>query len=250
MRKSIRPNKLFGFSSFAELDGGAILPAPGNNSGGDLFEMMKYRGRDRRGFELETTPISIEGPRPPDVATHLRRIRRERGLSLEALAKLSGVSRAMLGQIETGKSILTITLIWKVAQALGIPATELIAAPNDQRSVLIPRSKQRIVVNGSGGIRIRPFATPDFPLPFTASEILIEPGHREVLPGAGAGVRAALLLITGTLEVAVASDEPTTRLEREDAILFNAGFQHSLFNPGTEDAVAHLIVAGSREPGM
>lgn len=211
--------------------------------------MMKPRARDRRGYVLETRPLSTDGSRPPDVATNLRRVRREQGLSLETLAKLSGISRAMLGQIETGKSVPTITLIWKAAQALGVSAAELIASPTEVRSVLIPRSKQRMVVNGSERIRIRPFDTPDFPLPFSASEMLIEGGHRESFPGLGAGTLAALLLITGILEVAIASDGPVARLERGDVILFNAGFQYSLFNPGAEDAVAHLIVAGSRNTG-
>jgi DNA-binding XRE family transcriptional regulator len=38
------------------------------------------------------------------VGRDLRRIRTRQGLSLERLAKVSGVSRAMLGQMETGKS--------------------------------------------------------------------------------------------------------------------------------------------------
>ena len=46
---------------------------------------------------------------------NLRRLRTRQGLSLERLAKVSGVSRAMLGQIELGRSVPTIGLLWKVA---------------------------------------------------------------------------------------------------------------------------------------
>ena len=54
------------------------------------------------------------------VGDSLRTIRRQQGHSLDTLARASGVSRAMLGQIETGKSAPTITLLWKVSKALGV----------------------------------------------------------------------------------------------------------------------------------
>ena len=42
------------------------------------------------------------------VSSNLKRVRRSRGYSLERLANLSGVSRAMLSQIELGRSVPTI----------------------------------------------------------------------------------------------------------------------------------------------
>ena len=55
------------------------------------------------------------------VGHNLRLLRSRRGYSLERLAQISGVSRAMLGQIELGRSAPTINLLWKVARALEIP---------------------------------------------------------------------------------------------------------------------------------
>src|ERR1700761_8669022 len=49
------------------------------------------------------------------VGQNIKRLRARRNLSLEALAKISGVSRAMLGQIETGRSVPTINVGWKIA---------------------------------------------------------------------------------------------------------------------------------------
>ncbi|MEP7126331.1 MAG: helix-turn-helix transcriptional regulator, partial [Byssovorax sp.] len=48
----------------------------------------------------------------PVVGANLRRLRAKRGLSLERLARASGVSRAMLGQIELGQSTPTINVLW------------------------------------------------------------------------------------------------------------------------------------------
>src|SRR6185369_8822735 len=48
------------------------------------------------------------GEATPDVGNALRRLRAARGMSLETLARASGVSRAMLSQIELSRSTPTI----------------------------------------------------------------------------------------------------------------------------------------------
>ncbi|MBO9395124.1 helix-turn-helix domain-containing protein [Shimia sp. R9_2] len=50
----------------------------------------------------------------------LRAARREQGLSLEAVAKLSGVSRSMVSQIERGESSPTIATLWNLTRALQV----------------------------------------------------------------------------------------------------------------------------------
>ena len=49
------------------------------------------------------------------VAENLKRLREERKLSLDAVAKCSGVSKSMLGQIERGVTNPTISTLWKIA---------------------------------------------------------------------------------------------------------------------------------------
>mgnify|MGYP001481338993 FL=1 len=48
------------------------------------------------------------------VAENLKRLREERKLSLDAVAKSSGVSKSMLGQIERGVTNPTISTLWKM----------------------------------------------------------------------------------------------------------------------------------------
>jgi len=52
------------------------------------------------------------------IARHLKAQRKEKGLSLDATAKLTGVSKAMLGQIEREESNPTISTLWKIASGL------------------------------------------------------------------------------------------------------------------------------------
>ena len=51
------------------------------------------------------------------VGVNLARLRAERQLSLDALARASGVSRAMLAQIESARSVPSIKVLCKVAAA-------------------------------------------------------------------------------------------------------------------------------------
>src|SRR6218665_3503529 len=71
---------------------------------------------------------------------NLRRLRTRRGYSLDRLAKVSGVSRAMLGQIETGKSSPTLNVLAKIAAALEVPCGSLIIEEDEPTTVLLTRS--------------------------------------------------------------------------------------------------------------
>ncbi len=83
----------------------------------------------------------------PVVGKNLRRFRSERGLSLEGLSKLSGVSRAMLGQIELGHSTPTINVVWKIARALDLPFSAIISEERNLGTWVLPRNKARLADN-------------------------------------------------------------------------------------------------------
>ena len=86
-------------------------------------------------------PAPAKGDLTPVVGANLRKLRVKRGLSLERLAQASGVSRAMLSQIELGRSTPTINVVWRIARALEVPFSALIAAR---------RSRRRGVGRGAG----------------------------------------------------------------------------------------------------
>lgn len=63
------------------------------------------------------------------IAENLKSQRESRGLSLDQLAELTGVSKSMLRQIETGRSSPTIATIWKIANGLHVSFTSLLSRP-------------------------------------------------------------------------------------------------------------------------
>src|SRR5688572_24249654 len=78
----------------------------------------RAKGRPRASQDTASTPPS---DLTPIVGGNVKRFRAERGWSLQRLADESGVSRAMLGQIELEQSAPTINVLWKIATALGVP---------------------------------------------------------------------------------------------------------------------------------
>ena len=77
----------------------------------------------------------------PDIVTrlasHLKEARRAKGLSLDAVAKLSGVSRTMVSQIERGESSPTVATLWNLTQALQVDFAGLLEGKPEPGIVVI-----------------------------------------------------------------------------------------------------------------
>ena len=60
------------------------------------------------------------------IAKNIARIRKEKGITQEALAYQAGLNRAYIGYIERGERKPTIETIEKIAHALHVPVSSLI----------------------------------------------------------------------------------------------------------------------------
>jgi len=60
------------------------------------------------------------------VGERIKNLRRNRGISQEKLADLSGLHRSHMGQIERGESNLTLRTLGRVGSALAVPVVELV----------------------------------------------------------------------------------------------------------------------------
>ena len=212
------------------------------------MEMAKNTRRDDTPTADVERGRQISRASPPDVGANLRRLRKLSGQSLETLARNSGVSRAMLGQIETGKSVPTVTLVWKVAKALGLPLSELLGTPSSTTHVFVPAAKVRTIVSSEGRFLQQPLVAPDFPLPYQFSLIELAPEHSEAVPTQVLGARATLHVVAGTFTIAPERGATVT-LHAGDYLLFQAAALHTFSNPGPGPARAYLVVGGFSNGG-
>ena len=184
---------------------------------------------------------------PPAVGINLRRLRSKRGLSLERLSQRSGVSRAMLGQIELGRSAPTINLLWKIARALEVTFSALIARQDGVAPRVLTAETARRLTNHDGTFSSRALFPFDEPRRNEFYELRLKPGGEEQADPHPPGTTENLIVTVGALEIGVGQVSHTLRAG--DAILFPADGPHSYKNVGTVEAVVYLVMTYAEDVG-
>jgi transcriptional regulator with XRE-family HTH domain len=106
-----------------------------------------------RAFDKLNDTFSMLAPRPQDLlAANLRRLRIARRLSLSELARATGMSKATLSSVESGRSNPTVETLAALAGALRVSLAELLEEPplgqvrvvRASRDGALPRELDRI----------------------------------------------------------------------------------------------------------
>ena len=180
----------------------------------------------------------------PDIAqvvgVNLRRLRVRRGLSLEKLSRASGVSRAMLGQIELGHSAPTITLLWKIATALGVPFSAMMAS-SVPGAIHVLRADEAKWLSSQGGVfNSRALFRFDAPRRFEFYELRLAPLGIERADAHPPGTTENLVVTVGEVEITVGTHRQL--LSTGDAVFFAADVPHAYRNPANVEAVMFLVM--------
>jgi transcriptional regulator with XRE-family HTH domain len=180
------------------------------------------------------------------VGVNLARLRAERQLSLDALARASGVSRAMLAQIESARSVPSIKVLHKIAGALKVSVAAFLRRHATNGIEYLPAEQATRVVTSNGRFSARPL----FPLSAPASaefhELRIAPLHAEFGSPRPPGTTINLVVSDGTLEIRV--HDRAQLLATGDAIVFDADQPHTLRNPGNTEARAYQVTVNAETP--
>jgi transcriptional regulator with XRE-family HTH domain len=182
----------------------------------------------------------------PSIGSNLRRLRTQRALSLERLARASGVSRAMLGQIELHQSTPTINVLWKIARALQVPFSALIHQPAGGRARLLPAARSKVLASHDGGFSSRALFPFDEPRRVEFYELHLTARSFERADAHMPGTIENLVVSRGRLELVVGDDH--YRLETGDAIQFEADVPHEYRNSGGEECVMYLVMTYAEPP--
>ena len=189
----------------------------------------------------ETNTAESEYDLPLILGSNLRRLRTRQGHSLERLAKLSGVSRAMLSQIETGKSAPTINLLWKISTALGVPFATLLDSQKIHGTVVLRRGDAKILASRDGKFTSRALFPFDGERKVEFYELRLAPRHIEHAEAHAAGTMENLVVARGKVEIRADREAPSI-LAEGDAIVFEADVPHSYRNLTDEEAIVYLVM--------
>lgn len=163
-----------------------------------------------------------------NVAANLKELRKRRQLTLEELAERSAVSRSMLGEIERGRTTPTITVLWKIAQALKTPLTTLVGSREDSFTVV--READRVPFNEEAGHAIASIFPYYEPHRMEVLAIDLAPGASLDNAGHMKGVEEYLFVLDGSVEVTLQQEK--IALGSRDSIRFAADTAHRIANAG------------------
>jgi transcriptional regulator with XRE-family HTH domain len=174
------------------------------------------------------------------LAASLREARKARGLSLDAVAKLSGVSRSMVSQIERGESSPTVATLWNLTQALQVDFAGLLEG-KPAPGIEVTRASAAPVIARSSGVRIRILSPAETVGEHEVYDLAFEAGAALVSDPHSAGCREHLTVIEG--DMTVTSGEDVEDLGPGDTARYAADRAHAIRAKGKARAI--LIVQGS-----
>jgi transcriptional regulator with XRE-family HTH domain len=187
---------------------------------------------------LRSSPKASE-PIDDRLQHNLRRLRGERGLTLDALAELSGVSRAMISKIERGVAVPTATVLGKLSSALEVGLSQLMGDARPRGPVLLPQAEQAIYRDPESGLERRSLSPlfPDRSVDFALNTL--PAGGHVVFPGHHQGVEEYLFVSRGELVVVA---DGHRHLVAQGSTLFYPGHIVHEFHNETNEAVEFYIV--------
>ena len=161
------------------------------------------------------------------VGDNIKRLRKERSLSLDQLAEITGVSKSMLHQIERGDSNPTVVILWKIASSLNIPFGSLVDKPKRPVSI-VTRSETTPLTDDPGQYELYPYFPFDPSKKFEILTIRLSPGGKKHSEAHQPGVEEYIMVTKGVVEVIINRDRYT--ISEGDAIHFVADYPHSFEN--------------------
>lgn len=181
-------------------------------------------------------------PELPAVGVNVRAERRKQQLSQEALAAASGVSKAMLSQIESGKVNPTVATLWKIAHALGVEFEILLygGAQRGKRFEFYPADRiTTLKMDGSQTV-FRVLSPIRMAENLELYLVTLHPGALHRSQPHEEGSEEFLTMLSG--EVEVAAGDQRAILRKGDFLSYQSDVEHSLRNGGKETAELYMIV--------
>lgn len=151
----------------------------------------------------------------------------ERNLTLGQLSKISGISKAMLSDIEKGDSNPTINTIWKIANGLKVPYTKLME--NVEKEATVVRKSEPTVQTGeTEHYRIYCYFTNTPVRNFELFYVELDAHSSNVTVGHSEKAQEYIYVIQG--ELVLHTEMGNYTLNSGDALVFDSSVKHTYIN--------------------
>jgi transcriptional regulator with XRE-family HTH domain len=182
------------------------------------------------------------------IARRVRSLRHELGLSLDALAARSDVSRAMISLIERGESNATAVVLEKLATALGVPLAALFDDASAAASPLARRDDRTTWRDPQSGYLRRNISPANFPSPIQIVEVVLPPGARVSYETSArdVAIHQQIWVQEGVIEITLGAT--SYLLAQDDCFAMQLDQPMAYHNPSAEPA--RYVVVITSEPSL
>lgn len=173
------------------------------------------------------------------IGKNLNNIRKQKNLSLDKVAELTGVSKGMLAQIEKGVSNPTVTTLWKIATGLNTSFSYFME--EEYKEIFcVSHSDIKPIIESDEKMRVYPLFPFDNTRRFEVFTIELEPGcNHQSLPH-NEGVEEYVVVTRGEMEVII--EDSIYKLAYGDAVRYFANKPHCYRNISKETiSFQHII---------
>lgn len=186
----------------------------------------------------ETSQLSV-------LADEIRHFRKKNHFSLEMLAEASGVSRSMISKIERCETVPSTVILSKLAEALGVTFSQLMAPAIEREIVHIPAARQPVLRDDETGFQRRCISPV---LPGRGIDWVLNtlPPNAETgnFVAHRRGVEEYIYVLRGRMRVTIG--EQRVILNQADSLYFQADASHSFLNLGKTPCDYFLVIDTSK----
>ncbi len=181
------------------------------------------------------------------IAERVTELRAAQGLSLDALAQKTGVSRSMISVIERGESSPTAVVLEKLAAGLGVALASLFDGPASDRKTpsgpVARRKDQPQWKDPDSGYLRRNVSPPGVPQPMQIVEVHFPAGKRVAFEAAVREIRVyqQVWILEGAIDITVG--DVCHKLREGDCLAMQVDGPTMFHNPTRKPARYAVIVA-------
>jgi transcriptional regulator with XRE-family HTH domain len=200
---------------------------------------------------------SLSGPDSPEgralgraVGQNVARLRGDRGLHLEALARRSGIRADLIEALESGHAVPSLRAVWHLATGLEVSFGSLLAhtmlsAAGDPDFRVQRASRGRVIASSTNQFRSRVLFLEGDPRAPEVYDLTLEPGCVEPAQPHAGETFEHIVVTVGEMIVRAGSSE--TRLAAGDTVFFRADVPHCYENPGEVPTRALLVMSYAQD---
>ena len=175
------------------------------------------------------------------LASTLKHLRKENGWSLDRTSKETGVSKAMLGQIERGESSPTVATLWKIAGGFKCSLSSFIASDITNNEKMLLRSSENLRSQPCEGEMLVATLFPfNARKGFEMFELTLPSGYERISEPHEPGVTEHIVVIAGEMELLL--NDTWRELKAGDVVQFDASKPHGYRNKSEQNAVFHDVI--------